>query len=74
MYQQVALDHFNNGDGSCRGNTFLSGVFVLEDDAEKSLYNRFMEAGSYRRPSTHEVNEPATCTAPLYDAQKSAVC
>lgn len=55
MYQQVALDHFNNGDGSCRGNTFLSGVFVLEDDAEKSLYNRFMEAGSYRRPSTHEI-------------------
>lgn len=55
MYQQIAMDHFNGGDGSCRGNTFLSGVFVLEDDADKSLYARFLEAGSYRRPSSHEV-------------------
>lgn len=55
MYQQVAIDHFNNGDGSCRGGTFLSGALVLEDDADKKLFNTLMEVGTYRRASSHEV-------------------
>lgn len=55
MYQQLAVDDYNGGKGSCRGTAFVSGAFIFEDEADGSMCERLLDAGAYSRASSHKV-------------------
>lgn len=61
MYQQLMVDEYNGGKGSCRGTGFVSGAFIFEDEQDGSMCERLLDAGAYTRASSHKI---PGCTKP----------